>query len=371
MGQPVLLIEDNPGDARLISELLREAGEAVWQVVWVTRLADGLTRLASNGIDAVLLDLELPDSQGLATVAAVHNQAPLVPIVVLSGLGDEALVTQAVQAGAQDYLVKGRIDGALLSRALRYAVERQQARNALAGLAQQREEFLAIAAHELRTPLTTLRGYTQICERLLAQSTLDRDRLGRTHAALQHQVGRLEGLVADLLDATRLQHGQLALRRQPMDLTELARRVLEQVAEAPEWTPRHTLHLDAPLPVVGEWDGDRLEQVLTNLVSNALKYSPDGGVVRVAVAADGALAVVTVSDQGIGIAPGDQTRLFQPFGRGERAGRRIQSMGLGLYITAQIVARHGGTIAVESTPGRGSTFAVRLPLGPPPAGDGG
>jgi signal transduction histidine kinase len=96
------------------------------------------------------------------------------------------------------------------------------------------------------------------------------------------------------------------------------------LAEAPERTARHDLQFDAPGPIVGEWDGDRLEQVVTNLVSNALKYSPDGGLVRVAVAGDSARAVITVSDQGIGIPPDEQARLFQPFARAKPAGRHIQ-----------------------------------------------
>jgi signal transduction histidine kinase len=154
----------------------------------------------------------------------------------------------------------------------------------------------------------------------------------------------------------------LALRRQPCDLAELARQVVERFQEAPERTEHHQVVLDAPAPVVGTWDSDRLDQVLTNLLGNALKYSPDGGEVRVGVGMVGEQAELSVSDQGIGIARGDQHRLFQPFGRAHQVGRSIHGVGLGLYITAQIVERHGGTISLESKPGAGSTFRVRLPL---------
>jgi signal transduction histidine kinase len=126
----VLLIEDNPGDARLIREILAEARSALFQVEWVGRLGDGLARLASSGVGVVLLDLSLPDSQGLETFRRVRAQAPGVPIVVLSGLDDEEMALRAVREGAQDYLVKGQVNNHLLTRALGYAIERQQAEEA-------------------------------------------------------------------------------------------------------------------------------------------------------------------------------------------------------------------------------------------------
>ncbi len=115
--------------------------------------------------------------------------------------------------------------------------------------------------------------------------------------------------------------------------------------------------------MVAVLDLARIDQVLTNLVSNALKYSPDGGTVWVRVRRAGEVAEVSVSDEGIGIPPEEQARLFQPFARGSATHTQIGGAGLGLYITAQIVERHGGTIGVESEPGKGSTFTVRLPLG--------
>ncbi|HET7036048.1 MAG TPA: ATP-binding protein, partial [Thermomicrobiaceae bacterium] len=129
-----------------------------------------------------------------------------------------------------------------------------------------------------------------------------------------------------------------------------------------ERTEAHTLVLEAPEPVVGEWDASRLDQVLTNLISNALKYSPDGGEVRVTVRQAGALAEVVVDDRGIGITPDELRTLFQPFSRGAEATRTASGAGLGLHISAQIVRRHDGNIDIESQPGAGSRFRVTLPL---------
>jgi PAS domain S-box-containing protein len=229
-----------------------------------------------------------------------------------------------------------------------------------------REEFLGIAAHELRTPLTTVKGYVQLNRRLLQRPVLDRDRLAAAQAALERQVGRQVGLIDDLLDVARIQRGQLALRPEPVDLVEVARQVLDRFEHAPERTPRHRLTLEATAPVAGHWDPDRLDQVLTNLVSNALKYSPDGGAVTVRVAACDGQAELTVRDEGLGITPEEQAHLFRPFARG-RPAAGIGGVGLGLYIVAQIVARHGGEVAVESRPGTGSAFTIRLPLAAPEA----
>jgi signal transduction histidine kinase len=236
-----------------------------------------------------------------------------------------------------------------------------------------REEFLSIASHELRTPLTTVKGYAQYLQRRAQRLGAGGGDLGDGIGAVTHladqllgQVARLEALVDDLLDVSRIQVGRLELRPEPVDLADLAREVLARFEQAPERTDRHHLRLDADGPVPGHWDAHRLDQVLTNLVSNALKYSPDGGEVCVSVRHDSAVAVLTVRDQGIGIAAADQARLFQPFARTEAARQRFAGTGLGLFISAQIVERHGGTLTVQSATDAGSLFTVCLPRTPPP-----
>jgi PAS domain S-box-containing protein len=226
-----------------------------------------------------------------------------------------------------------------------------------------REEFLSIASHELKTPLTTVKGYVQLLSKELSRPEPDQGFSTEILADLNAQVLRFEGLVADLLDASRIQRDRLDLRREPVDLSELARKVLNRFEQSTELHDNHVLTLDAPAPVTGSWDIDRLDQVLTNLLSNAIKYSPDGGEVRLRVRQADSEAEIIVTDNGIGIAQAEQAELFQPFIRGAAA-RSITGTGLGLYITGQIVERHGGRIQVESEPGKGSAFIVRLPLDP-------
>jgi signal transduction histidine kinase len=235
-----------------------------------------------------------------------------------------------------------------------------------------REEFLALASHELKTPLTTVKVYGQLLARHLRQPSPDYQRLDRFAHQIQDQIGRLETLVTDLLDASRIQRGRLELHLEDVDLAQLTEQVLSRFELAPERTEDHTVVLDTPEPVEGIWDRARLDQVLTNLISNALKYSPHGGEVRVTVRQSDDHAELIVSDQGIGIAASDRPRLFQPFIRGKSAHLSANGTGLGLYIAAQIVEQHGGTIDLESEPAEGSTFTVRLPLVPPvhPENDG-
>ena len=225
-----------------------------------------------------------------------------------------------------------------------------------------REEFLSIASHELKTPLTTVKGYGQILGRLLRRPTFDADRLIRLADQLQEQLSRFETLIADLLDVSRMQQRGLELRPEPTDLIALVRTVISRFEYPAEPDPRHTFIVDAPDELHGIWDPDRLDQVLTNLISNAVKYSPEGGVITISVGIREEDQVeLSVADQGIGIPEDEQGQLFRPFARSETVQRAISGVGLGLYISQQIITRHGGTIWLESAPGLGSRFSLLIP----------
>jgi len=229
-----------------------------------------------------------------------------------------------------------------------------------------REHFLSIASHELRTPLTAVKGQAQLVERFLARGQIDPERLSLAAARLSQAVYRLDLLVRDLVDVSRLQAGRLALRPETVDLVTLVRDVMGRVAEEepPEALHPHRFVVEAPGPVIGSWDPARLDQVLANLIGNALKYSPEGGEIRVSVRARADTAELVVWDQGVGIDPADQHRLFQPFERGSGA-EAFEGTGLGLYIARQIVEQHAGELTFVSEVGRGSAFTVRLPLTTP------
>lgn len=222
------------------------------------------------------------------------------------------------------------------------------------------DEFLAIASHELRTPLTGLSGYLQMLIRLFNAEGAD-ERPRRYASLALDQAQRLMSLINELLDVARLQSGRLTLTQAPTDLTAIVRHAAET---AQVLTQTHTIATEiSDDPVIIHGDDQRLEQMLLNLLTNAINYSAGSSRIDVRVRrADGA-AEVAVQDYGSGIAPEEQTNIFSRFYRIEQRGRSPSNgLGLGLYIAREIAVAHGGTIDVHSTPGEGTTFTVRLPL---------
>jgi signal transduction histidine kinase len=226
----------------------------------------------------------------------------------------------------------------------------------LVELDKMRDEFVSSVSHELRTPLTSISGYVE----LLLEDEPDETRHAHL-AVVERNADRLLGLVSDLLFSARLQGGRLELDREPVDLCAVAREALESArprADAAGVTLRDDLQ--KVRPVQGE--AVRLAQLVDNLVSNAIKFTPAGGRVTVCVEQAGADARLTVSDTGIGIPEPERERLFERFFRSQTAmERQIQGTGLGLYISKAIVEAHGGRIGVETEEGRGTTFVVELP----------
>ncbi|WP_426751475.1 PAS domain-containing sensor histidine kinase [Myxococcus sp. Y35] len=227
-----------------------------------------------------------------------------------------------------------------------------------------RDDFLSVASHELRTPLTPLQLKLTAIRRAVDNApngTLSSERVGRDLDVAVRQVRKLVELVDDLLDVSRISVGQMQLERTPADLAPLLREVIAR------YLPQATqvgsnVTLEAATSVRGEWDARRMEQVMTNLLSNALKYGA-GKPIHVSLRAEDGMALLTVRDQGIGIATEALPHIFDRFMRAV-SGRNYGGLGLGLYITHQVVTAHGGDIRVDSAPGQGSTFSVRLPLAP-------
>jgi signal transduction histidine kinase len=222
-----------------------------------------------------------------------------------------------------------------------------------------KDDFLSAAAHDLRTPLTTLLLQAQMLQRHLA--TVGSESVEARRVEIIHtEAMRLRTLVTDYLDAARAERGELVGHRQSTDLTALARQACERHS-----TPRHPCRLEADAEVVGEFDADRLSQLLDNLLGNAVKYSPGGGRVLVRTWLEGDRARLSVSDSGIGIPAGDLPHLFDRFHRATNVDdRRFQGLGLGLYICHGIVEQHGGRIWATSQLGHGSTFHIEIPLRP-------
>jgi PAS domain S-box-containing protein len=239
------------------------------------------------------------------------------------------------------------LDNALLYR------EAQQALQA-------RDAFLSVAAHELKTPTTLILAHADLLQRRAERDATTNNRDLRSLRTLRAQTHRLNRLIQAVLDVSRLQGGALVLDRQAIDLVDLARGVVEEFSVL---ATSHTLSFAAPPePQIVDGDTLRLEQVLQNLVQNAVKYSPQGSTIWVKVARRAGEVVVSVRDQGIGVPASVVPELFRPFYRARNVDPDIGGLGIGLYVVKEIVTLHGGSVQVASSEGEGSTFSVRLPL---------
>ena len=233
--------------------------------------------------------------------------------------------------------------------AVRHTREAEEARHQL-------QQFLGMVSHDLAQPLTTIQGYAQ----LLSQQTevLQPKHQQRAQTAIEAAVRQMQRLIGDLKAAAQIGSGHFTLQPAPMDLVDLLQAI---ITEQQATTTQHHLDLEAPKPVEGRWDRDRLHQLFSNLVTNAIKYSPEGGEVCVQVHLTPQDVIVSVADHGIGMTPEQRAVLFQPFVRLDQA-NAVAGSGLGLYISKAIVEAHGGRIWVESEVGQGSRFSVALPL---------
>jgi two-component system sensor histidine kinase VicK len=232
----------------------------------------------------------------------------------------------------------------------------------------EREQFLSIVAHELRTPLTPLKALAQLVRsrmrRAREQGTeIDFESFDRNLATIERQVDRMNGLVSDLLSVSRAERGALRMEPVRFDLAAVTRDVVQRYIDATEEEGRHRFTVDAPESLTVRGDQTRLDQLLMNLVGNAVKYSPSGGEVRVALEGRDGAANIEVSDEGIGIPGDDLPNLGHPFVRGAGRASKFAGMGVGLYVARLVAEGHGGSLQLDSAgDGKGTTVKVKLPL---------
>ena len=363
----VLLIEDNPGDADLVRLRLVEAHSDL-AVSCVNRLSTGLASMIVETPAMVLLDLNLPDSHGAETYRKVLDEAPGVPIVVLSGQDDEELAVNAVHQGVQDYLVKGNFDSKQLARAMRYAIERQGLLTSLDISRRQqlqfKNEFLSHVSHELRTPLTCIHQFVSLMLDGLAGKLSPEQ---REHLeTVFRSVNQLRAMITDLLEATRAESGKISIEPQCIVIGDVIRQAISMLHGTAQ-AKRIGLEagLDIRIPLVYA-DSNRVLQVLTNLIGNAIKFTPPDGSVMVRaflMEADPNVVHISIADTGRGINPEVKAMIFERLYQDPNSiDDSRKGLGLGLYISKELVRLHGGQIWVESQLSLGSTFTFTLPL---------
>lgn len=228
-----------------------------------------------------------------------------------------------------------------------------------------KDHFLSMASHELRTPVTAIKGLTELLLRTLdVRGTIDSAQLARRLSSIQREADRLAMLSMDLLDISRLHSGALPMHPETHDLTAIVAACVERQRDLLGDDDRHHVVLQQPMhPVLVRVEPIRLEQVMGNLLENAVKYSPDGGTIQVTTAVMGQRAQIHVSDPGIGIPAADLSKIFTPFFRGSNASSQtFMGLGLGLYLSKALIEAQGGTMMMHSVEGHGTTVTVTLPI---------
>ena len=376
----ILLIEDNLAEARLLQEFIKLTKSQNFSLVHVQKLQDGINQLNSEKYDVILLDLTLPDSQGLASIPQLLKQNPSNPIIVLTNTNDEELAIEAVRQGAQDYLVKRHVNPDTLVRSVRYAIERQQFLEQLNQINQTLEtqveektaellksqeinqlksEFVSILSHDIRNPLNTI---------LLAAGLLQRHNQGQKN---DEEINHLQLIrsaiknVSNLLDEASLigksDSGKLFYKPHILDLEKLCYELVQQSQLFAQEKQLNLIFTSSENCLEYLGDETLLKHIVSNLLNNAIKYSPPDSTVLFELIKQEKTVILRFQDQGIGITETDQKQLFQPFHRGENVGI-IPGSGLGLTIVKQCVIAHRGEITVNSQLGVGSTFTVTLPI---------
>ena len=341
------VVRTNPAAAHLLGCREDEiAGRLLADVTRTFEIPTTPWRLLEHSPDGAVVDLELD------VITAAGDPVPVSVSCVL--VRDKWDKIDGVLVVARDVTERRRLER---ERAALYEAELEAART--------RDEFLSAAAHDLKTPLAGIKGIAQLSRRRAARAgTPEGESLAENLVSIDRAATRMTALINEMLDVTRLQMGRpidLDLRR--VDLVKLAR---EAVAEHQQTARRHEILFETVVSeLVGHWDEARLQRVLDNLVGNAIKYSPSGGRVWVAVGAEDGQALLSVRDEGIGIPAADLPRVFERFHRAGNAVGAVSGTGIGLASARAIVESHGGSITVESKEGDGSTFAVQFPLQAP------
>lgn len=362
----LLLIEDDDIDAREVAEMLNVMSDVPTRLSRVSTLTSGIERLRDdNSIDVVLLDLCVPESRGLPTLERLCSEAPHAAIVVLTSADDREVGFAALQRGAQDYLIKGKVDAELLTRSVTYAIERHRLRLQMKNLMDELrrsnhelEQFAYVVAHDLKAPLRTIMSFCQLLGDADSSnfSSEEQEFLGFIVDGGQ----RMQAIIDDLLKYSRVHAEDTAPR--PADLSALLDRTLANLQANIEQSGA-TITRD-PLPIIPA-NETQISQVFQNLIGNAIKFRGNvPPIVQISANERTAEWEFSVRDNGIGIAPKQRERVFQVFQRLHGEGE-YEGTGIGLAICKKVIEVHGGQIWIESAPGAGTDFRFTLPKQPP------
>lgn len=368
----ILLVDDTPENLISLKNVLEKHG---FEVDTANSGEEALKKVLKNSYVLIILDVQMPEMDGfeVAEVISGYSKAKETAIIFLSAANTEfRFIAKGYSSGGLDYITKPvDINILLLKIKTFYRIYEQsrklnEIQTALLEeiefrkqAEQKKDEFISIASHELKTPLTSVKGYIQLLERGLNKGDIDQVKSHLSKA--QIQLEKLNGLIADLLDISKIESGKLKFNKQYFDIDPLLDNIIEVMHQS---NPDFNIIKNGSVNAKIFADEMRIEQVVVNFLTNAIKYSPGTSQAEMLVELRNNELYLGVKDSGVGMKPEQVQLVFEKFYRVEETSHRFQGLGIGLYISSEIIKRHGGKINVNSVYGEGSEFYFTIPIEP-------
>lgn len=368
----VLLVEDDDDDYVLVQDLFEEIGRR-YKLERVSSYDEAVRIEDPSKYDVCLLDYRLGAHDGLELLRDLRRLGFGCPMILVTGQDDDTIDRMAMRAGAADYLIKGKINAQNLERSIRYSIQERQSQEERIRLAREqaareqaeaanraKDDFLAVLSHELRTPLNAMLGWVR-----LLKTNRDSDEIfGKAVDSIERSALTQTKFVEDLLDVTRIANGNIRLTKRPFTLNQIVDSSVDGIMPAAE-AKSITVNYKADSTDIALYaDPERIQQIVNNLMSNAVKFTDEGGEITITLDRSGDEARLAVRDNGQGIAPEFLPKVFERYKQANNSTtNRKGGLGLGLAIVKHLAELHGGSITAESEgEGKGSTFTVRIPL---------
>ena len=368
----ILIVDDAPENIISLKKVLEVNG---FEVDTASSGEEALKKILKNSYVLIILDVQMPEMDGFEVAEAIsgYSKAKETAIIFLSAASANVnLITRGYSSGCLDYISKPVDMNILLLKVKTFyrIYEQSRALNEMQTklleeiefrkeAERKKDEFISIASHELKTPMTSIKGYIQLLERSLDKEDLETTRV-RLHK-VQNQVEKLNLLVADLLDISKIESGKLKFNKKYFSFDKILDHIVEIMEQA---NPQVKFIKKGQINTEIFGDEMRIEQVIINFITNAIKYAPDSDEVHFTSELRGDEIYFSVKDFGIGMAKEHQQQIFDKFYRVEETSERFQGLGIGLYICQEIIERHEGKIGVNSEPDEGSEFYFTIPLHP-------
>ncbi len=374
----ILIVDDSPENIFTLKTLLELHA---FPTDSASSGEEALKKTLRNSYALIILDVQMPGMDGfeVAETLAGNSATTDIPIIFLSAINvEKKYITKGYSSGGIDYVTKPIDPDILLLRvktfyrlyeqnrvlnqmqdSLRLEIEfRKAAQQEAQAASKRKDEFMSIASHELKTPLASVKAYVQLLDRTLSKDERIKGYLDRTLA----QINKLNSLIVDLLDTSRIENGRLKFNETLFNFNKLLKESVEMISQI---YPDYKIRISGDSNVLVKGDDTRLEQVILNYMTNAIKYSPDVRELELHSYIENNYLIVSVKDFGIGIPKENQADVFRKFYRVEGTAQRFQGLGVGLYICFEIIRRHNGKCWLESEVGKGSTFYFSLPIANP------